>query len=128
MENDIAFEEHTRAIYHEQHKRQEKDEITRNRLMSLTTEAFFQVLPGFFNGKIVLDAGCGSIARNAIGFHKMGAQKVTALDIGDEWFNTAKKNMVRYDVPDHSIELVAGSVTASLTLFVVMVFCPIYPV
>jgi ubiquinone/menaquinone biosynthesis C-methylase UbiE len=103
--------EHTRSVYHQQHIRQGEDEVTRNRLMTITSEEFFQVEPDFFKGKKVLDAGCGSIARNAIAFYQMGSRDVTAMDLGEEWFSTAQKNMARYAVPIEDVILVNGNVS-----------------
>ena len=103
--------ENTRAVYHQQHIRQGEDEVTRKRLMAITTEEFFQVDPGFFKGKKVLDAGCGSIARNAIAFYQMGSRDVMAMDLGNEWFTTAQKNMKRYAVPTEGITLINGNVS-----------------
>lgn len=111
FDTDEQLNEHTRKIYHKQHMRQEADEATRTRLMGLANEAFFQVESGFFRAKKTLDAGCGSIARNAIAFYQMGSTDVTAMDLGDEWFSTAKKNMSRYQVPDGVIKLVSGNVS-----------------
>lgn len=106
-----GLNEHTRSIYHQQHIRQGEDATTRNRLMAITSEDFFQVEPGFFQGKKVLDSGCGSIARNAIAFYQMGARDVTAMDLGEEWFATAQKNMGRYDIPESGITLKSGNVS-----------------
>jgi ubiquinone/menaquinone biosynthesis C-methylase UbiE len=111
FDTDEQLNEHTRKIYHKQHMRQEADDVTRTRLMGLTNEAFFQVEPGFFRAKTTLDAGCGSIARNAIAFYHMGSTNVTALDLGEEWFGTARKNMARYQVADGGIRLVSGNVS-----------------
>lgn len=103
--------EHTRSIYHKQHVRQGEDEVTRKRLMSITTEEFFAVEPGFFEGKKILDAGCGSIARNAIAYYQMGSRDVTAMDLGNEWFDSARRNMARYEVPIEGIKLISGNAT-----------------
>jgi ubiquinone/menaquinone biosynthesis C-methylase UbiE len=101
---------HTREVYHQQHLRMEADEITRTRLMGMTNEDFFQVPVGFFSGKRVLDAGCGSIIRNAVGFYQMGSRDVTALDIGSEWFESGRKIMRTYSIPEEGIRFVSGNV------------------
>lgn len=100
----------TRDIYHQQHKRMLDDEVTINRLMSITSEEFFKVEPGFFSNKKILDAGCGSIIRNAIAFYQMGSRDVTAMDIGSEWFDTARINMSNYSIPKDGIRLISGNV------------------
>ena len=57
-----------------------------------------------------MDAGCGSIARNAVNFCKLGAGDVSALDLGDEWFETARRNMEHEGMNPESLALYSGSV------------------
>ena len=102
---------HTKQIYHAQHKRIQEDESARTRLMGITSEEYFQVRPGFFANKKILDAGCGSIIRNAISFYQMGARDITAMDLGDEWFETGRKNMDNYGIAHDEIKFVSGNVT-----------------
>ena len=100
----------TRDIYHAQHSRMLSDEKTRKRLMDVqVNEKFFKLPKGFFKGRKVLDAGCGSIARNAISFAKMGAE-VHAMDIGDNWFKTARKNVKKSGLASDSINFINGNV------------------
>lgn len=101
----------TRDIYHKQHTRMLNDETTRQRIMNIRVdEEFFNLEKGYFKNKKVLDAGCGSIVRNSIAYAQLGAHNVTALDLGNEWFDTAKENMKLHNMDDSLIKLVSGSV------------------
>lgn len=76
------------------------------------SEAFFNLPDKWFVGKKILDAGCGSIARNAINFCKLGATDITAMDLGEEWFEPARSNMENEEINPASIRLISGSVDA----------------
>ena len=102
----------TRDIYHKQHTRILEDEETRKRIMNIPVdEDFFKFKKNYFKGKKVLDAGCGSIIRNAIGYAHLGATDIVALDLGDDWFATAKQNMIKNSVDENIIELISGNIT-----------------
>ena len=99
----------TRNIYHKQHTRMVNDKTTMDRLHNMMSEEFFGLEKDFFVGKKVLDAGCGSTARNSIAFYEFGCRDITALDIGDEWKEIAKENFKNYNVDLSVMNLVNGN-------------------
>ncbi|MDK2979590.1 MAG: hypothetical protein PWP52_2304 [Bacteroidales bacterium] len=56
-----------------------------------------------------MDAGCGSAVRNTLAFYEFGCRDLTALDIGDEWKDTALKNLNNYEIDSGFVNLVAGN-------------------
>jgi ubiquinone/menaquinone biosynthesis C-methylase UbiE len=100
----------TRKLYHKQHSRMLKDTKTYNRIMNIpVNESFFKLSKNYFNGKQVLDVGCGSIVRNSINFQKLGSEKVIALDLGKDWFSTANRSIKQSKIPKNTIILESGS-------------------
>lgn len=99
----------TRNIYHKQHSRMVNDKKTMDRLNKMAKEEFFELEKGYFKNKKILDAGCGSTARNTIGFYEFGCRELTALDIGEDWKETALVNLKNYGVDTKVVELVAGN-------------------
>ena len=99
----------TREIYHKQHQRMVNDKTTMDRLHDMGREEFFQMGEGYFVGKKVLDVGCGSTARNTISFYEFGARDLTAVDIGEEWKETAKINLTNYHVDLNCVTLVGSN-------------------
>lgn len=57
----------------------------------------------------ILDAGCGSTVRNTLAFYEFGCRDLTALDIGDEWKDTALRNLNNYEIDSSFVNLVAGN-------------------
>lgn len=83
-----AFETQTRAIFHELHKRQGKNERIFTRLLSLLNPTYLHENEDFFRGKICLDAGCGSNANATYSMLQCGAEKVYAFDLTESIFET----------------------------------------
>ena len=93
----------TRATYHKQHKRVADNKIAMDRFMSMINCEYFGLDEGFFIGKEVLDAGCGSTAKLSIKFSKMGAN-VTGIDIGKDFISTAKSSAAKNGVKKDKIK------------------------
>jgi ubiquinone/menaquinone biosynthesis C-methylase UbiE len=80
------------------------------RFLNMIQEPYFELPSGYFEGKSVLDAGCGDTAKLLIRFHDFGAKKLFGIDIGDDFIPVATKNLGKYGVPDDAFELRSGSV------------------
>lgn len=104
-----TINQETREVYHQQHVRMVNNKITMERLRNMGKEEFFQLEKGYFVGKKILDAGCGSAVRNTLAFYEFGCRDLTALDIGDEWKDTALKNLNNYEIDSGFVNLVAGN-------------------
>ena len=101
----------TRDIYHKQHTRILNDDVTRQRIMNIkVNEEFFKLENGYFKNKKVLDVGCGSLVRNSIAYTLLGSDDVTALELGNDWFETARENIKINNVNPDSIKFVSASV------------------
>ncbi len=105
--HDINLE--TRNIYHKQHSRMVNDKKTMDRMHNMLKEDFFDLDKGYFRDKKILDAGCGSTARNTIGFYEFGCRDLTSLDIGNDWQEIALLNFHNYGVDSKFVNLVAGN-------------------
>ncbi len=101
---------HTRDIYHAQHERMVNNREIMNEHISYLSEEFFRLEKDFFKNKRILDAGCGSHARNTIGFYFFGCRDLFAMDIGEEWKQVAIKNFENYDMDTKYVQVVSGNV------------------
>ena len=101
------LEEDSRALFHELHKSQAKDDFVYSRLVGLLSEEHLEVEKDFFKGKVCLDAGCGSNANASLSMLKMGCKKVYPMDLDDTIFEIAPELLKDFD---GSYELKVGSV------------------
>ena len=92
-----AFETQTREIFHELHTRQGKNEKIFKRLLSLLNPAYLQEADAFFEGKICLDAGCGSNANATYSMLQHGAETVYAFDLTDSIFETVPHYLQEFE-------------------------------
>lgn len=66
------------------------------KLFEESVELFFKRLdkarfdPGWFNGKVCLDAGCGG-GRNSIAMARLGAKNVFGIDVGEQGLGDARR-------------------------------------
>lgn len=84
------FERQTRSIFHELHTQQGDNDAIFQRLSTLLSPAYLREADDFFQGKICLDAGCGSNANATYSMLRQGAEKVYAFDLNDTIFETVQ--------------------------------------
>lgn len=106
----MTVHEETRNIYHAQHVRINKDDTAMRRFLGMWSEEYFHLPAGWFQGKKVLDAGCGDTMKTIIKFHDFGSRDITGLDVGSEFIPVARKNLQKYKADDGSVRLVSGNV------------------
>lgn len=95
-----ALEEKTKAIYVEQHKAYIKDKRIFDRFYEVAVDpTSYAVEPGFFQGKTILDAGCGNSAYFQKAMYDLGAKHMTCIDIGETWIPELKQAMSSVGVP-----------------------------
>ncbi len=96
MDKDTRIEDlelHTRSIFDAHHREQLEHGHTFPRLVSLVSASYFGLPESWFEGKTVLDAGCGSNANASVAFLQMGAARVDSVDLGEEWMEVAQRNL-----------------------------------
>lgn len=102
----------TKEIYIAQHKNYTKDESIFNRFLAFALDPATYDLPlAWFQGKSVLDAGCGNTGYLQVAMHRLGAKKITCLDLGTDWISELQKVMDRFSIPRDFVEYVEGSTT-----------------
>lgn len=102
----------TKKIYISQHKNYSIDDQLFQRFLRVALDTSSYLLPqDYFEGKSVLDAGCGNTGYFQVAMHKLGAKKITCLDLGTEWMPELKSILSKYEVPQEKIECVDGSTT-----------------
>lgn len=106
--------EETRAIYHKQHERIAGDAVAMERFLGMFSPEYFGVDQDFFEGKKVLDAGCGDTAKVLISMARMGASEIHGVDLGSDFIPVAKSSLIRQgvDLDKTSVILKSGSVLA----------------
>jgi ubiquinone/menaquinone biosynthesis C-methylase UbiE len=103
-------EQRTKDIYIEQHKNFTKDERIFQRFLTVALDPSTYDLPAeWFQGKTVLDAGCGNTGYIQVAMHRLGAKKITCLDLGEGWIPELKKVTDKFSIPSSAIEFVSGS-------------------
>ena len=90
------IEKKTRAVYHDIHIKQGENKEIFNRLTQLMSPSYLQEKDNFFQGKICLDAGCGSNASSTYSMLKYGAKKVYAFDLDETIFDKAPKYLQEF--------------------------------
>ena len=106
----LAVNEETRDIYHAQHQRIVHDEKAMKRFLNMVQENYFGLPNNYFKGARVLDAGCGDTAKLLIRFHEFGSNNLSGIDLGEEYIDVARGNLIKHGVPETSFKLFGGSV------------------
>lgn len=102
----------TKEIYISQHRNFSIDKTIFERHRRMAQDPKSYDLPGkFFEGKSVLDAGCGNSGYFQVAMWNLVVSKVTSLDLGTDWMPELEKVLRSNDVPEHLMELVEGSTT-----------------
>ena len=101
----------TKEIYISQHKNYSKDKNIFKRFLDFAEDpkSYGVKTKNFFEGKSILDAGCGNTGYFQVAMHNLGASSVTCLDIGKEWITELKKTMNKFKIPKNFINCVEGS-------------------
>lgn len=101
----------TRDIYLGQHNIYLKDDILFNRFVKMISDiSYFHLPKNYFEGKKVLDAGCGNTAYFQYVMNKYyKVSQQTCLDLGKEWINPLKSKLNSLDVPLDNFSFVPGS-------------------
>lgn len=97
MQKKIDLEKRTRRIFHDIHRAQGDDNYIFGRLSTLLNTDFLKVGPGFFKGKVCLDAGCGSNANATYNMLSLGAGKVCAFDLDETILGSAPKYLKKFE-------------------------------
>lgn len=106
--NKKKFEADTRQLFHKLHSAQADSEYIFYRLTSLLSTDYLKVPENFFQGKICLDAGCGSNANAVYAMLQMQAEKVYAFDLDASIYETAPQMLKEF--PESRYDLRTGNV------------------
>ena len=109
MAHEECLERRTRKLFHEIHVVQGDDPRIYRRLRALLSPDYLKVPRSYFDGKICLDAGCGSNANAAFSMLHYGAKRVYAFDLDGTVLESAPKYLRRFA---GRYELGVGSVLA----------------
>jgi SAM-dependent methyltransferase len=90
------LEQRTRRVFDAHHREQADDPLIYGRLVSLISPEYFQLPPDWFEGKHVLDVGCGSNANASKAFLELGAAHVRSVDLGTDWMDVAGAELAPY--------------------------------
>ena len=85
------IEKNTRQLFHGIHSKHLENKKSLKRLQKLIDTKRFGVKKNFFCEKICLDAGCGSSYHGSINLIKLGAKKVTGMDLDNTILKNKKK-------------------------------------
>ena len=100
----------TRNVFFHQHNKYLADEVTFNRFLSMVSDpTYFHLTKKDFEGKRILDAGCGNTAYFEVAMHRLGVGHITCLELGDDWIETLKDGLKQYGLPSSSVTYVSGS-------------------
>ncbi len=110
MDEKKKIEQETRAMFDKLHIEQAKDPKIFQRLTALLDTEYLKVPKNFFEGKVCLDAGCGSNVNATYSMLAMGAKKVHALDLDESIFNTGPKILEEFGPSGDRWELKVGNV------------------
>lgn len=108
MTQDLSHE--TRAIYHAQHSRIANDERAMLRFINMFSEKYFGLPDGWFKGKSVIDAGCGSTGKVLIALNNMGASEIHGFDLDSDFMPTTRQSLERHGVELSKVTLKSASV------------------
>ncbi len=80
------------------------------RFINMFSEEYFGLPKGWFVGKSIVDAGCGSTGKVLIALHRMGAMQLQGFDLDTDFISTAHGSMRAQGVPEGAVTLKSGSV------------------
>lgn len=100
----------TREIYHKQHLRLSEDDRSMKRFLNMIQEEYFGLGQGYFKNKKILDAGCGDTVKLIIRLSQFGSTDLTGLDLGEEFKEQARLNLIKNKVDLNTVTLVGGSI------------------
>lgn len=92
----MTFEQKTRATFHQIHMSQTENKSQMDRTGLVNSPEFMGVPAEFFNGKVCLEAGCGSFAPGSQKLLEAGAAKVYAIDLDDRVSEVAPLILKQY--------------------------------
>lgn len=99
----------TRDIYQKQHMRIAGDADAFSRNKAMYSEFSFGLKPSWFEGKKILDAGCGNIGTLMLRFLDLKVSEVHGCDVGDEWIPELKQVLDENSNSNALIKLKAGN-------------------
>ncbi|MDP7445156.1 MAG: class I SAM-dependent methyltransferase [Candidatus Poseidoniia archaeon] len=105
-----VLHETTRKIYEKQHERIARNDEQFERISRSYSAENFHIEPDWFQGKTVLDAGCGNFGALTVRLAELGCKKIYACDIGMDWIPKLTENLRLKGVPDSQFELRSGNV------------------
>lgn len=98
----------TRAIYLKQHNNYLNDEVTFKRFLNMTKDpSYFHLSKSDFEGKKILDAGCGNTGYFQVAMNELKVEHMTCLDLGDEWIKPLSSFLEKKGITN--IDYVSGS-------------------
>lgn len=100
----------TRDIYQKQHERITSNADIDAEQMGRYYESYFKLEPGWFNGKLALDAGCGNIGSLIRMLVNVGASCVYGVDIGESWIPLLRDVLRKNKIEDSKVILDTGNV------------------
>ena len=103
------IEKETRKIYQAQHARRVQNEVAFKRIWNQYESDSFGIPASWFHGKKVLDAGCGNVGTMIMRLIALGAERVTGLDLGDEWIPHFRSSLEKRGFGSSNVECVSGS-------------------
>lgn len=110
MNEKKKIEKKSRAVFDKIHVEQAKDQEIFKRLTALLDTEYLKVPKNFFEGRVCLDAGCGSNVNASYAMLSMGAEKVHAFDLDESIFKTAPKILGEFGKEGKRWELKVGNV------------------
>lgn len=104
--------EKTRKIYEAQHDRIVKNKDAINRIYGMfdDLEKALKIPQSWFEGKRVLDAGCGNMGGLFVKLVNLGCSNVTGIDIGTDWIPLLEKQLKKHNIPKSKYTLKEGNV------------------
>lgn len=110
MSTALDFSQETREVYHKQHLRVAQDERAMQRFISMFSTDYFGLESNYFQGKCVLDAGCGNTGKLMIALSRFGAIDMHGLELGDEFKQPTMESLERHGVSLDAVTLTSGSI------------------
>jgi len=91
------LEKLTRKIFHDIHTDQIKHPHIVKRMKDLLNTEYLKLSKNYFQGKICLDVGCGSMGSATHSMLRNGAKKVYAIDLDNTFFDSVTKNLKEFE-------------------------------
>jgi ubiquinone/menaquinone biosynthesis C-methylase UbiE len=87
----------TREIFHKIHVAQGENKLIYQRLLNNIGINYLELENDFFQKKVCLDAGCGSVGIGILAMLKQGAKKVYAFDLDKSIFDTIPSYLAEFN-------------------------------